>query len=197
MSDVICHLNQSAAKTCRLSIRMFAAMTFTGCLIIKTLYMIITNVRARRRINTECLTFEDIIVASALDTDLQLRNECLINADEDNRYRYNHTCHRHCRGLASTTGDGINHCQKCAKFNVVDKAANLFHPSMAIKCKKSLLSNLGSSAVSQMVILMICFISMFALSIWLAVLAGTAAEAFKVYCYYNTKGRATGSYKVD
>ncbi len=66
--DVICGLDKSATETCRLSIRMFAAITLAGCLTIKAVYMIIVNVRARRRIKTDCLTFGDVIVACLFRT---------------------------------------------------------------------------------------------------------------------------------
>ena len=181
--NVFCELEGSEAKECRLSIRMFAAFTLAGCLTIKAIYMIIINIRARGKIKTDCLTFGDVIVASALNTDLQIRNECLLNAGEGNRHRTDHTCHKHCRDpQSSMTGDGIGHCQKCAKFNIVDKAVDLLHPCIAIKYKKSLLANLGSTAISQMIILTICSLGMLTGSITLAVLVGSSASDFKRTC---------------
>ena len=106
--DVICHLDQSATTMCRLSIRMFAAITLAGCLVVKAVYMITINVRARGKIKTNCLTFGDVVVASTLDNDLQIRNECLVNASEGNRYLVDHTCHKHCIDpKSSITGDSI------------------------------------------------------------------------------------------
>ena len=189
--DVTCeHTQLEARKTCRLSIRMFAAITLAGCLIIKATYMITVNIRARRKIKTDCLTFGDVIVASALDSTLQTRNECLVNTGEGKRHRTGHTCHKHCRDLKpSMTGDSIGHCQKCAKFNTVDKAADLFHPSIAIKYKQSLLSNLGSAALSQMIILMICSLGMLVGSIILAMSVATSAQYYNYYCTNATRPR--------
>ena len=192
--DVICNLDQSATETCRLSIRMFAGITLAGCLTIKAIYMITINIRARRRMKTDCLTFGDVVVASALDPDLRIHNECLVNAGEGNRHRVGHTCHRHCNDPEpSMTGDGIGHCQKCAKFNTVDKAADLLHPSIAIKYKKSLLSNLGSSALSQMIILMICSLSMLVVSIILAISLGSEVQYYNDVCHNRTLVPSTGS----
>ena len=186
-SDVICALDESAAKTCRLSIRMFAAITLAGCLTIKAIYMITINIRARGRIKNNCLTFGDVIVASALYTDLQIHNECLVNAGDSNRHHVDHTCHKHCRDpQLSVTGDGIGHCQKCVKFNSVDKAADLLHPSVAIKQKQSLLANLGNTALSQMVVLMICSLSMLAGSVVLAISVGTSAQQYNRQCRNDT-----------
>lgn len=36
--------------------------------------------RARRKIKTQCLIFSDVIAVSALDTNLRIQNECLVNA---------------------------------------------------------------------------------------------------------------------
>ena len=58
----------------------------------------------------------------------------------------------------------------------------LVHPTIAIKYKKSLLSNLGSTALVQMIILMFCSISMLAVSIFLAYGFGSAASYFRTYC---------------
>ena len=165
---------------------MFAAITLAGCLTVKAIYMITINIRARQRIKNNCLTFGDVIVASALYTDLQIHNECLVNAGEGNRHHVDHTCHKHCRDpRLSVTGDGIGHCQKCAKFNSVNKAADLLHPSVAIKHKKSLLANLGNTALSQMIVLMICSLTMLAGSILLAVLVGRAAHAYNMICHHS------------
>lgn len=181
--DVICILDQAAAETCRLSIRMFAGFMLAGCLTIKAIYMMTINIRARRRMKTDCLTFGDVVVASVLEPDLQIHNECLVNAGEGNRHRVGHTCHRHCSDSESSmTGDSIGHCQKCAKFNMVDKAADLLHPSIAIKYKKSLLSNLGSSALSQMIILMICSLCMLVVSIILAISIGSDVQYYNETC---------------
>ena len=164
--DVICRMNDSATETCRINIRMSAAITLAICLMIKTTCMIILNVKSRRKIKISCLTFGDVIAASAFDVDLRIRNECLLNADEGNRHRVEHTCHKHCKETKlSRTGDNVDHCQKCKKFNIVNKAFNLSHPCIAIKCKKSLLLNLGFTALLQMIILIFCALSMLGISV--------------------------------
>ncbi|KAL8720783.1 MAG: hypothetical protein Q9181_007851, partial [Wetmoreana brouardii] len=146
------------SKMCRLSVRMSAAIILAGCLTIKAVYMITIMLKGRRKIKTQCLTFGDVMAASTLDTSLQIRNECMVNAFDGHRNLVRHTCHKHCRPEAelSETGDSIGHCQKCKKFNDINKAADLVHPSIAIKYKKSLIANLGGNAVVQMGILMIC-----------------------------------------
>lgn len=173
-------------KMCRLSVRMSAAVILAGCLTIKAVYMIAIMLRARRKIKTQCLTFGDVIAASALDTNLQIQNECLVNAFDGHRHLVQHTCHpKHCRLGAepSETGDSIGHCQKCKKFNKPNKAADLVHPSIAIKYKKSLLANLGGNAVTQMGILMISSCAMFGISLMLAVSVGGSASEFNGYCH--------------
>ena len=190
-SNVSCSLNDhnlvSPAKgeMCRLSIRMFAAITLAACLTIKAVYMVAVNVLARRKIKTKCLTFGDVIAASALDSSLQIRNECMVNAFDGHRHLVKHTCHpKHCRPDAtpSETGDAIGHCQKCRKFNEINQAADLVHPSIAIKYKKSLIGNLAGNAVSQMATLMICTCAMFGISLMLAVSVGSSASDFKYRC---------------
>ncbi|KAL8714240.1 MAG: hypothetical protein Q9220_001969 [cf. Caloplaca sp. 1 TL-2023] len=172
-------------QMCRLSVRMSAAIILAGCLTIKSIYMITTLLRARKKIKTRCLTFGDVIAASALDPSLQIRNECMVNAFDGHRHLVQHTCHpKHCRpGVApSATGDGIGHCQKCTKFNVINKAGDLPHPSIAIKYKKSLIANLGGTAVSQMAILSISSCAMFGISLMIAVFMGIESDFFKAQC---------------
>lgn len=130
--------------------------------------MIILNYRARRRTKNHCLTMGDVVVASVLDPDLKIKNECLLNSGDGYRNDVAHTCHKHCKDPEpSTTGDNIGHCQKCKKFNDMNKAVDLPHPSIAIKYKRSLLSNLGSTAITQMLILMLVSVAMLAASILL------------------------------
>ncbi|KAI4187150.1 MAG: hypothetical protein LQ346_005543 [Caloplaca aetnensis] len=178
--------NEEVAKLmCRLSVRMSAAIILACCLTVKAVYMIIIMLRARKKIKTQCLTFGDVIAASAMDSELRVQNECMVNAFDGHRHRVQHTCHpKHCRpgGQASETGDSIGHCQKCKKFNVVDKAADLPHPSIAIKYKKSLIGNLGGNAVGQMGILMISSCAMFGISLMLAVFLGGSAAHFNYQC---------------
>ena len=182
-NDVICELNGTQVKSCRLDIRMQAALTLAGCLIIKAVYMISVNVIARRKVKNQCLTFGDVIVASSLDSSLRIRNECLVNAGDGYRHRVNHTCHKHCKDPnPSATGDELGHCQKDKKFNIVDKAADLVHPVIAIKYKKSLISNLGVTAVLQMIILMFASLVMLGVSVMLAVFLGGRASWWTACC---------------
>ncbi|KAL8965133.1 MAG: hypothetical protein Q9197_006661, partial [Variospora fuerteventurae] len=170
---------------CRLSVRMSAALILAGCLTIKAVYMVTIVVRGRGKIKTQCLTFGDVIAASTLDTNLQIRNECMVNAFDGHRYLVQHTCHpNHCRRSTepSDTGDSIGHCQKCAKFNEYNKAADLPHPSIAIKYKKSLIANLGGNAVGQMGILMISSCAMLGISLMLAVSVASSASHFRSTC---------------
>ncbi|KAL9004205.1 MAG: hypothetical protein Q9188_002955 [Gyalolechia gomerana] len=172
-------------KMCRLSVRMSAAIILAGCLTIKAVYMVTIMLRARRKIKTQCLTFGDVVAASALDSSLQIHNECLVNAFEGHRHLVQHTCHpKHCRPGAepSVNGDSIGHCQKCKKFNETNRAADLVHPSIAIKYKKSLLANLGGNAMTQIGILMISSCAMFGISLMLAVYVGLAAQDFRYQC---------------
>ncbi|KAL8958559.1 MAG: hypothetical protein Q9193_004407 [Seirophora villosa] len=192
--DVACSMEDEMAVSsdgvghlmCRLSVRMSAALILAGCITIKAVFMVTILIRGRGKIKTQCLTFGDVIAASALDSSLQIRNECMVNAFDGHRYLVQHTCHpKHCRPSAepSESGDSIGHCQKCAKFNEYNKAADLPHPSIAIKYKKSLIANLGGNAVGQMGILMISSCAMFGISLMLAVAVGSSVNQFKIFCY--------------
>ncbi|MCJ1287577.1 hypothetical protein MMC26_006929 [Xylographa opegraphella] len=173
---VACELGGNNTQSCRLNIRMSAALTLAGCLVLKAGYMIFLNFRARRKVKTRCLTYGDVIVASVLDPRLRIWNECLVNAQEGHRHKVSHTCHKHCSDSEpSKTGDNIGHCQKCKMFNTIDKAADLIHPVIAIKYKSSLISNLGVTAVSQMMMLTLCSLTMVGVSILLAIVFAGAA----------------------
>ena len=168
---------------CRINVRMQAALALAGCLVLKAIYMVFVNLNARRRVKSNCLTFGDIIAASLLDPEMRIRNECMVNAEDGYRHQTSHVCHKHCTDTTSSkTGDDLGHCQKCSKFNSVDKAANLVHPVIAIKFKKSLISNLGVTAVSQMIILTFASAVMIALSIALAIFMGSAATQWNRCC---------------
>lgn len=167
-SDIYCKLSDEQPKQCRENVRMQAAFILAGCLFIKAVYMIMLNYRARGKTKGHCLTYGDVIVASVLDSDLKVKNECLLNSGDGYRHKVAHICHKHCKDpVSSKSGDDIGHCQKCPKFNEVDMSADLPHPSIAIKYKRSLLSNLGSTAVSQMLILTFCSMAMLGASIYL------------------------------
>jgi hypothetical protein len=182
-SMVVCKLSDPQNRQCRMNVRMQAAFILGSCLIIKAAYMIILNIRARHQVKHHCLTYGDVIVASVLDPDLKIKNECMLNSGDGYRNKVDHTCHKHCKDkLPSRTGDSIGHCQKCKKFNVIDKAADLPHPSIAIKYKRSLLSNLGSTAITQMIILMFTSVGMVGVSIMLIVLMVLSAQDFHTSC---------------
>lgn len=135
---------------------MQAALILAGSLFIKAVYMVIVNVRARKRMKTQCLTFGDVVVASTLDQGIQVRNECLVSAGDGYRHLTSHVCHKHCKDLKPCpSGDSIGHCQKCKKFNSANKAADLAHPVVAMKYKKALLSNLESASLIPIIILVI------------------------------------------
>ena len=184
--DVTCKF-QDVAPSCRLTIRMSAALILAGCLLIKSCYMIAVNVQGRQRKKTQCLTFGDVIVASVMDSALCVQNECLVNAGEAYRDSTSHSCHKHCKAkVISESGDELGHCQKCRKFNQVNKAADLLHPCIATKYKKSLLSNLGSAALFQMITLSIASTVMLGGSISLAIFFRSAATYFEESCRPGT-----------
>ena len=175
-SSVVCILSDPQYKQCRMNVRMQAAFILAGCLIIKAAYMIILNIRARHQVKNHCLTYGDVIVASVLDQDLKIMNECMLNSGDGYRNKVEHRCHQHCKDeVPSRSGDSIGHCQKCKKFNIIDKAADLPHPSIAIKYKRSLLSNLGSTAIMQMMILMFTSVGMIAVTIMLIIAMGESS----------------------
>ena len=147
---------------------MQAAFILAGCLLLKAVYMVCVNFIARNRIKTRYLTFGDVIVASAMESGIQFHNECLLNAGDGHRHATTHKCHKHCVSKESDTGDSVGHCQKCCSFNHIDKTADLPHPSTAIKFKKPLLANLGSPALMQMIILVLCSVSRVITSSFLA-----------------------------
>ncbi|KAL8818852.1 MAG: hypothetical protein Q9223_002596 [Gallowayella weberi] len=177
-------------QKCRLSVRMSAALILAGCLSIKAVYMITVILQGQRKIKTKCLTFGDVIAASALDPSLQIHNECMVNAFDGHRHLVRHTCHaKHCRPGAepSETGDSIGHCQKCKKFNETNRAADLVHPSIAIKYKKSLIANLGGNAITQMAILMLSSMAMFGVSVLLGVYVGFATQNYHSTCFMRRR----------
>jgi hypothetical protein len=67
------------------------------------------------------------------------------------------------------SSDELGHCQKCKKWNFTNKFSNEPQPTIATKIKKSLISNLGNTALTQMCLLMFCSIGLIAASIFLAV----------------------------
>jgi hypothetical protein len=179
--------------SCRISVRMQAALTLAAALLIKAGYMLIWNLRLRGHLKTKCLTFGDVIAAAALNPELQVTNECLVNAGEAYRKHVDHVCHKHCKSTAiSATGDELGHCQKCKKHNSNNLAAGLEHPIVATKYKKSLISNLGFTAVTQMIMLMFCCFAMLGVSLTIAIFAGSGQNRFKDDCIGSNTDRRSG-----
>ena len=177
--DVTCVFRDEQPRQCRMNVRMQAAFILAGCLFIKAAYMIFINYRARGRTKEHCLTLGDVVVASVLDPELQVKNECLLNSGDGWRSSVVHKCHKHCKDpQPSATGDDIGHCQKCLKFNEINKAADLPHPSVAIKYKRSLLSNLGSTAIIQILILTLSSATLLGISVVLIIQMASSARDF-------------------
>ncbi|TVY83717.1 hypothetical protein LSUE1_G002566 [Lachnellula suecica] len=194
-TDVECILSDPLPKQCRMNVRMQAAFILTGCLFIKAAYMIALNVLSRYQTKDHCLTYGDVIVASVLDPSLKIRNECMLNSGDGWRQKIDHQCHKHCKDKTpSMTGDDIGHCQKCKKFNKSDKAADLPHPSIAIKYKRSLLSNLGSNAITQMIMLMFISIILVVISIMLIVSMASTVADYRQYCAKDSEYYAEAQY---
>ncbi|KAF2494005.1 hypothetical protein BU16DRAFT_61800 [Lophium mytilinum] len=84
-TNVFCDLHEPSTGACRLNIRMQAAFILGGCLVIKAIYMIAVNLIARGKVKRQCLTFGDVIVASASDPELRVKDECMVNAAESYR----------------------------------------------------------------------------------------------------------------
>lgn len=104
--DIICLIDEDDVEPsqCRLSIRMQAAFILAGCLVVKAIYMTVVNLKARGKVKTHCLTFGDVIVASASNPELRVKGECLVNAEENYRHHTEHSCHKHCTAEPSATG---------------------------------------------------------------------------------------------
>ena len=180
---IVCELSGESPPTCRLNIRMQAAFILAGCLIIKAIYMVMVNWTARNRVKAHCLTFGDVIVSSAMASGIRVHHECMVSAGDGHRHETSHKCHKHCSSKEeSDNGDTIGHCQKCRKFNDVDQAADLPHPSIAIKFKKSLLANLGIPALTQMITMVLCAICTLAISGYLAFTWASVSSYYKRVC---------------
>ncbi|OCK90748.1 uncharacterized protein K441DRAFT_578411 [Cenococcum geophilum 1.58] len=149
--------------------------------------MIMVNLKARGEVKTHCLTFGDVIVASASDPELRVRGECLVNAEENYRHHTEHSCHKHCTAESSATGDEIGHCQKCKRYNIVNKNVGYPQPTIATKFKKSLVANMGSTALTQVGLLTACSVVMLAVSLFIALLVGEAYSYNKKYCQRNNE----------
>ncbi|KKY28334.1 hypothetical protein UCDDS831_g00304 [Diplodia seriata] len=170
----------------RLVMRMQAAIILAICITSKATYMIAVNVRNRREIKTHCLTFGDVLVASNFDTDLRIPSESMVNGGDFHRRAVSHTCHKHCKSnQLSDTGEELGHCQKCKKHNRVNNCPGLPWPALSTKRKKSLITNLGQTALTQMLTLSFCSVGMIAASIFIAIMF-TARYAYAVCVRWTT-----------
>jgi hypothetical protein len=71
--DVYCSLRDPETAKCRLNIRMSAAFTLMACLVLKAGYMIAVNLLARGKLKQHCLTFGDVLIASASHPELRVQ----------------------------------------------------------------------------------------------------------------------------
>lgn len=178
-----CHLSDSRPPQCRLNVRMNAAFILLFCLISKATYMVLVNFRARNRRKEHCLTFGDVIIASASNPELRVQGECMVNANDSYRRSTSHTCHKHCKNKEeSKTGDELGHCQECKKWNTVDKFINEPQPTIVTKIKKSLISNLGNTALTQLCLLMFCSLVLLIASVMVAVVVGMGYDYDRRRC---------------
>ncbi|KAF1948120.1 hypothetical protein CC80DRAFT_432298 [Byssothecium circinans] len=139
--------------------------------------MVAVNVHARGHLKKQLLTFGDVIVASASNLELRVQGECMVNANESYRRRNTHVCHKHCKSKEdSKTGDEIGHCQKCNKYNSTNKFHNQPQPTIATKIKRSFISNLGTTALVQMCIMMFVSFVLLSASLIIAVPLGANAQ---------------------
>jgi hypothetical protein len=72
-NTVICSLHDPVQSKCRLNVRMSAAFVLMSCLVIKAVYMCAVNLLARGKLKEHCLTFGDVIVASASNPELRVQ----------------------------------------------------------------------------------------------------------------------------
>ena len=95
----------------------------------------------------------------------------MVNSKENYRRLNEHTCHKHCQNkVQSATGDEIGHCQSCKTFNSTNKLANEAQPTIATKIKRTLITNLGNTAMAQMFILIGSGLALMGFSVWAAVM---------------------------
>lgn len=70
---VYCTIHDERPAVCRLNVRMSAAFVLAACLVLKASYMLSVNLLARGKLKSQCLTFGDVIMASASDPDLRVQ----------------------------------------------------------------------------------------------------------------------------
>lgn len=191
--NVHCTLAGQRPAKCRLNVRMNAAFVLVVALMIKAIYMVTMNFSARGQTKRQLLTFGDVIVASASHSELRVQGECMVNAKESYRRHCSHTCHKHCKSKeGSKTGEEVGHCQKCKKWNSVVRFTNESQPTIATKIKRSLISNLGNTALTQMSIMIFCSIFMVGASVAVAIPLINSMQIIKQFC--NSHGPSTSGY---
>jgi len=72
-THLLCTLHEPTASKCRLNVRMSAAFVLMGCLVMKAVYMCVVNLLARGKAKQHCLTFGDVIIASASNPELRVQ----------------------------------------------------------------------------------------------------------------------------
>ncbi|KAF2084033.1 hypothetical protein K490DRAFT_5171, partial [Saccharata proteae CBS 121410] len=134
--------------------------------------MLTVNYQSRRMTKSRCLTFGDVIVASVLQ-DVKIPSECMVNGGEFYRQKNVHQCHKHCKHISksSTTGDELGHCQKCKQFNSMNNMPGLPWYQVATKRKKSLITNFGQMALTQVTTLSLLSVVLIGTSIFLGILS--------------------------
>lgn len=70
---VYCTIHDEKPGVCRLNVRMSAAFILAACLVLKAVYMLSVNLLARGKTKSQCLTFGDVIVASAANPELRVQ----------------------------------------------------------------------------------------------------------------------------
>jgi hypothetical protein len=181
--NVVCQLQEMKPAQCRLNVRMNAAFVLAAALSIKAIYMVVVNFLARGHIKRQLLTFGDVLIASASHSELRVQGECMVNAKESYRRHSTHTCHKHCKStIESHTGEEVGHCQRCKKWNSTNRLTNEIQPTLATKIKRSLISNLGNTALTQMTIMTFCSIAMVVASIAVAVPVALTNSAVEQQC---------------
>jgi hypothetical protein len=164
-NNIQCQLTDEEETSCRFNTRMLPVLILTVCLTVKAIYMLTVNWKSRSKIKEHCLTFGDAVVASVLSPEIRVNGECLVSVSDFCRREVMHRCHAHCTDkIPSKQGDDIGHCQECKKFNDINNAAGLPHPTISTKKKRSLLAQLGQMALTQMIILVLCSLGMIACS---------------------------------
>ena len=107
--SVFCTLHESVSGKCRLNIRMNAAFVLFASLTIKAIYMITVNILARGKRKRHCLTFGDVLVASATNPELRISGECMVNGGDNVRGITSHTCHKHCKSKEESKTGGTSY----------------------------------------------------------------------------------------